>query len=132
MILVDTSAWIGWLRGESTAAVAALERILADELPFGITGVIYQEILQGADSDASFHQLAEYFATQRFYAPDDARTTHAAAADLFRRCRAHGITVRSTIDCLIAQMAVEHGLLLLHDDRDFAHMQTVEPSLRFF
>jgi predicted nucleic acid-binding protein len=40
--------------------------------------------------------------------------------------------VRSTIDCLIAQIAVEHGLLLLHDDRDFAHMQTVESNLRCY
>jgi predicted nucleic acid-binding protein len=93
LILVDTSAWVSWLRGESTAAVASLEHILSEALPFGITGVIYQEILQGADSDASFHKMSEYFASQRFYAPDDARTTRAAAADLFRRCRAHGITV---------------------------------------
>lgn len=132
MILVDTSVWIGWLRGNATTATDALERILADGLPFAITGVIYQEILQGADSQASFERLAEYFGTQRFQQPGDPVETHAQAAALYRRCREQGVTVRSTIDCLIAQLALEHELVLLHDDRDFERMQQVEPALRLY
>lgn len=54
MILVDTSAWIDWLRGDASFAVSALERMIATGVPFGLTAVIFQEILQGARSRKSF------------------------------------------------------------------------------
>jgi predicted nucleic acid-binding protein len=88
--------------------------------------------LQGAASQESFKLLVEYFSTQRFYHPMDPIQSYAAAASLYRRCRQKGITIRSSIDCLIAQVAIEHRLLLLHSDRDYVAMQTVLPELRFF
>jgi predicted nucleic acid-binding protein len=132
MILIDTSVWIDWLRGTGTAATEALDQVLSNVLPFGITGVIYQEILQGADSPESFQRLADYFCTQRFYHPKDPVETYAQAANLYMHCRRRGVTIRSTVDCLIAQLALEHDLLLLHSDRDFGRMQEVAPALRFF
>ncbi len=132
MILVDTSVWIDWLRGTSTAETDALNDVLSRGFPFGITGVIYQEILQGADSSESFQRLADYFGTQRFYHPKDPIGTHTRAAELYRHCRERGITIRSTIDCLIAQLALEYDLLLLHSDRDFARIQEGVPTLQFF
>lgn len=130
MILVDTSVWISYLRGESTAATDTLERIFSEAAPFAITGVIYQEILQGADSVASHQRLVDYFGSQRFLHPLDAIETHAQAAKLYIQCRRSGITLRSTVDCLIAQLAVEHDATLLHSDRDLARMATVLPDLR--
>ena len=132
MILVDTSVWVDWLRGTATTEVRALESVLDNGLPFGITGVIYQEILQGADSPASLDRLADYFGSQRFYNPEDPVTTHRRAAELYQACRGQGITIRSTIDCLVAQIALEHGLMLLHSDRDFERMREAAPELRFF
>lgn len=129
MILVDTSVWIDWLRGRDTAAMAVLDRVLANGTPFGIAGVIYQEILQGADSPTSFQRLADYFGSQRFYEPKDPIETHAAAAALYMRCRHKGVTIRSTVDCLIAQIALEHELALLHSDRDFPRLRFVAPRL---
>ena len=56
--------------------------------------------------------------------------TYEAAADLYRRCRAVGITVRSTIDCLIARIALEHNATLLHRDRDYERIAQIEPRLK--
>ncbi|QOC23751.1 PIN domain nuclease [Wenzhouxiangella sp. AB-CW3] len=130
MILVDTSVWIDYLRGQDTAATRLLESLLGDDLPVAITGVIYQEILQGADSPESFQRLTEYFGTQRFLHPQDPVLSHNRAADLYLQCRRAGLTIRSTIDCLIAQIAIEHNARLLQDDRDFLHLQRVIPDLQ--
>jgi hypothetical protein len=130
VFLVDTSVWIDYLRGLPTPAVAKLKRILDDDLPFGISSVILQEILQGTDSEASFRRLEKYFGSQRFYHPADLKESYVEAARLYSRCRRAGVTLRSTIDCLIAQIAIENGLLLLHSDRDFDLLAEVVPELR--
>jgi len=129
VILVDTSVWIGYLRGAQTTAIRTLDQMLADEMPFALTGVIYQEILQGADSNESYARLADYFGSQRFLHPVDNIETYALAAAIYMRCRRAGVTIRSTIDCLIAQIAIEHGAGLLHDDRDFVQMASVVSEL---
>lgn len=130
MFLVDTSVWIGYLRGAQTEAVRKLEEIQSRDYPFGITSLICQEILQGADSEMSFTRFQRYLQTQIFYHPTDPVGTYLEAARIYARCRWAGITIRSTVDCLIAQIAIEHGLLLLHDDRDFDHMARVVPDLQ--
>jgi predicted nucleic acid-binding protein len=130
VILVDTSVWIDYLRGQSTAATNVLQGMLNDEVPVAITGVIFQEILQGADSPESFQRLADYFGTQHFLHPQDPVQSHARAAHLYLQCRQAGITIRSTIDCLIAQLAIEHKARLLHDDRDFLHITQIVPDLQ--
>lgn len=130
MILVDTSVWIDFLRGDLTPEVTRLDLLMTAGTPFGITGVIYQEILQGADSPESHARLAEYFGTQRFFNIRDPIQTHACAAELYMRCRRKGMTIRSTIGCLIAQIAIEHDLELLHSDRDFENMVSVIPELK--
>jgi predicted nucleic acid-binding protein len=56
--------------------------------------------------------------------------THREAARLYQACRAAGVTIRSTIDCFIAQLAIEQDLVLLHGDRDFKRMAEVAPNLR--
>lgn len=130
MILVDTSVWIDYLRGDAKPATRALDGIMDAQRPFAITGVIYQEILQGADSERSYQWLRDYFGTQRFLHPNDPIETHARAAGIYGRCRRAGITIRSTLDCLIAQLAIEHEAVLLHSDRDFSRMATVVTVLR--
>ena len=132
MFLIDTSVWIDYLRQRPTRAAGWLEEILDREYPFGITGVIYQEILQGADSRASYQKLAAYLGTQVFYHPRDPVESHAEAAGLYFRCRRAGVTLRSTIDCLIAQVALEHDLIIVHDDRDFELLAGVVPEVRLY
>lgn len=132
VFLVDTSVWIDYLRGTMTDAVSRFTSILDERQPFGITSVIYQEILQGADSDVSFTRLEKYLRTQIFFHPLDPLASYAEAARLYSRCRRVGITLRSTIDCLIAQTAIEHGLVLLHSDRDFDSIAKVVPELNLY
>lgn len=69
MYLVDTSVWVGYMRDEENEATNRLVEIEERRHPFGITGVIHQEVLQGAASRAKFDYLAEYLDSQTFYHP---------------------------------------------------------------
>jgi predicted nucleic acid-binding protein len=69
-----------------------------------------------------------YLGSQHFYHPRDPIESYREAALIYFRRRA-GITIRSSVDCLIARVAIEHDLLLLHDDRDFEAMARVVPEL---
>lgn len=130
MYLVDTSAWIDYLREVDSEASALVAEVLDREIPFGISAVIYQEILQGARTQQDFDTLVEYFSTQRFFHLSDNMESYHQAALLYFRCRRGGITLRSTIDCLIARLAIEHELILIHHDTDFSAMAKVVPELR--
>lgn len=132
MVLVDTSVWIDYLRKIESEPAAKLERLVENVGSFGITSVIYQEILQGADSEVSFARLKRSFGAQVFLYPADPIESHAEAARLCSRCRRIGITLRSTIDCLIAQIAIEQRVPLLHSDKDFDRIRQVAPELQIF
>jgi predicted nucleic acid-binding protein len=131
MILVDTSVLIDFFRGINNPAKVRFKSILEQDIPFGITALIYQEVLQGAKSEKEYADLNKYLSSQRFFHPKDPIETFAKAARLYFRCRKKGITIRSTVDCLIAQISIENELLLLHNDRGFEAMATVAP-LKFF
>ena len=131
MILVDTSVLIDFFRGINNPAKVRFKSILEQDIPFGITALIYQEVLQGAKSEKEYADLNKYLSSQRFFHPKDPIETFAKAARLYFRCRKKGITIRSTVDCLIARISIENKLLLLHNDRDFEAMAAVAP-LKFF
>jgi predicted nucleic acid-binding protein len=128
--LIDTSVWIDSLRQADNAPARFFRSLIADRAPFGISGAIYQEVLQGARTDRDFQQLRRHLGSLAFYHPLDPVETYAEAAALYRRCRERGITIRSTLDCLIARIAVEHGLILVHNDRDFDRLAPVAEGLR--
>ncbi len=131
MILVDTSVLIDFFRGTKNKESRKLESILQMKIPFGINSFIFQEILQGADSEKEYHLLKNYLATQKFYNPKNSIESFAKAARIYMDCRKKGITIRSTIDCIIAVTALEHDLFLLHNDNDYALMRKVVP-LKFY
>ncbi len=130
MYLVDTSVWIDYLRENNTAAVSAFEQILDQDIAFGITGLIYQEVLQGADSMRDFETLENHLGTQRFFHAQDPVQTYREAAIMYFKCRKKGIKIRSTNDCLIARIAIEYDLSLLHSDQDFTRLAEVVPELK--
>lgn len=130
MYLIDTSVWIDYIKGRDVRQVHFLDQILSNPLAIGITDIIYMEILQGASDQTTFDQFRRYFCGQKFYRFPDPEFSHAAAAQIYFDCRRKGITVRSTLDCLIAQCAIEHELILLHQDNDFKYMATALPALR--
>ena len=119
MILVDTSVLIDFFQGNASEKAALFQEVLGQQIPFGICSVVYQEILQGAQSQREYSLLKKYLSSQRFFHPLDPVKSYAQAAHIYFTCRRRGITIRSTIDCLIAQIAIEHDLYLLHNDRDF-------------
>lgn len=122
--------WIDYLRERETVGSERFAEALEIGTPFGIIGVIYQKVLQGAANESDYGRLAEYLGTQRFYDSRDPVSSYAEAARIYFRCRVAGVTVRSTIDCLIARIAVEHDLVLLHSDRDYENMARVIPELK--
>ena len=123
MILVDTSVLIDFFKGARNKPADRFRTVLREKIPFGITPFILQEVLQGAKNDVSYKMLKKYLETQRFYHPKDPVGSYADAARIYFVCRRRGITIRSTIDCLIAQTAMEHDLSLLHNDKDFDAMK---------
>ena len=130
MYLVDTSVWIDFLQNRGGAHVEFLDSLLENPLAVGISEAIHMEILQGASSQSAFDRLRRYFSSQRFCGFADSLQAHEAAAQIYQTCRRQGVTVRSTLDCLIAQCAIEHRLVLLQHDRDFSNMGLVIHELR--
>lgn len=130
MVLVDTSVWIGFFSGRSSVPVDCFRAAIEQRVPFALTALIYQEILQGAGSDKAFEQLKGLLDGQRMLEPKHGVASHERAARIYFDCRRLGITIRSTIDCITAQVALEHDAMLLHDDRDFPNIGKVVPQLR--
>ena len=125
MILVDTSVLIDFFKGVKNNAVNKFRSVLTQKIPFGINSFIYQEVLQGAKTEREYRTLKIYLVSQRFYHPKDPVDSFTRAARIYCDCRKSGITIRSTIDCIIAQTAIEHKLRLLHNDSDFEEMAKV-------
>jgi len=117
VIVVDTTVWADWFNGTETPEVDRLSRAL-DRQDAGLAPVILTEVLQGfrADRDS---ERARVLLVQLPVLTLDVEG-HAAAARLFRRLRGKGVTVRGTIDCLIAQTCIDAGVELLSTDQDFA------------
>ena len=121
--------WIDYLGGTETRVTGRLSEVLDSGVPFGITGVILQEVVQGVVSREEFEEVSEYLGSQTFYHPQDPVESYKEAARIYFDCRRAGITIRSATDCLIARVAIEHDLILLHDDRDFEAMAGMVPDL---
>lgn len=129
MILVDSTVWIDLLRKKEGRHVERLKELLEFHNA-AIAPVIFQEILQGARTPEDFVSLRDYFITLPFLNSFDPVLTYEKAGELYARCRWKGITPRSPHDCLIAQIAIEHEVPLLHDDRDFSAIASIELKLR--
>ena len=125
MILVDTSVLIAYLKNQNIKSVEQFEYILDKKLPYGINTFIYQEVLQGAKTDKEYNLLKEYFETIPLYHLKYGKESYEQAALINIRCRENGITIRSMIDLLIAETAIENDLYLLHDDNDFINIAKV-------
>ncbi|CAA9455466.1 MAG: hypothetical protein AVDCRST_MAG58-1399 [uncultured Rubrobacteraceae bacterium] len=121
--------WIDYLAGTETEATGRFAELLNRGYVVGLTSVVYQEIVQGVSSRREFEQTSEYLGSQTFYHPQDSVGSYREAARMYFDCRRAGITIRSSTDCLVARVAIEHGLMLLHDDRDFEAMASVVPDL---
>jgi predicted nucleic acid-binding protein len=117
VILVDSSVWIDYFRGTVTPQTDRLDELLGEE-PVAVGDLILTEVLQGFVTDREFHQA------RRLMTRLDVVTLGGAdialqAAENYRTLRARGVTVRKTIDTVIATRCIVSGYRLLHSDRDF-------------
>jgi hypothetical protein len=131
MILVDTSVLIDYLEGRESAAALRFHEILERDIPFGLSPITYMEVLQGARTEKDFAVLSEYLESQTFYGLKEGLASYTAAAKIYFRLRRRGYSIGSSVDCLIAQTAIEHGLLLLHNDSDFDRIAEVSQLKAF-
>ncbi len=117
-MLVDTSVWVDFLNGHDSAHANRLAQGIANGEPISVPGLVLTEVLLGLDSDTQAAHIAGLMAA---FSPvaELQQQDYQQAAEIYRLCRTKGITVRSTIDCLIAQMCLRDGLVLLTKDRDF-------------
>jgi predicted nucleic acid-binding protein len=121
MILVDSSVWIGHLRGGTTPATMKLEAAAARE-PLLVGDLILLEVLQGARDNAQAARIERALREYAIVSLLDDRLA-ARAARNYRHLRNLGITVRKTADIVIGTFCIEHDHSLLHEDRDFEPME---------
>lgn len=117
MILVDSSVWIDYFRGTATPQSDRLHGLLSTEL-VAIGDLILAELLQGFDSERDFNKARQLLSPLHQVTIGGCDIAVQAARN-FRTLRGLGITVRKTVDTLIATRCIESDLLLLHSDRDF-------------
>ena len=117
MILVDSSVWIDYFRGIATPQVNKLDTLL-DREPLAIGDLVLTEVLQGFTADRDFER-ALLVLTPLVLIQIGGRDVALQAARNFRTLRIRGVTIRKTIDTLIATRCIESGLTLLCSDRDF-------------
>ena len=122
MFLVDTSVWIDIFRDRTLAKRQAFEK-LVDANSIVLSRFTQMELLQGCRDDGEWRLLQLYLAEQDYV--EQTVESWTEAARIYYDLRRRGLTVRSTIDCCIAQIAIEYQLTLVHNDRDFETIQQV-------
>lgn len=131
MILVDTSAFIEFLNCTGSPYDRAIQEMTDDGGgEICITGMVLTEILQGIRDERAFREVRDSLLAFRILSltsPD----SYIKAAQIYRNCRKKGFTIRRAADCLIAQVAIENNLELLHNDRDFEAIANVVRLRRF-
>jgi len=120
MVLVDTTVWIDFFADRSEPHVAALQNFIEIEEDLCLCGIILAEVLQGIRSDKDYIKTKGYLDDLIFLPMRQA--TFVRAAEVYRSLRTKGVTIRKPVDCMIAAVAIEHGIPLLHNDRDFDHI----------
>lgn len=118
MILVDTSVWIDFLTGKESPHRYLLHQLIEKEEDICLSEIILTEILQGIRDDSIYTSTKDYLFEFPIIRPRSTGT-YLEAAEIYRRCRKQGKTIRKTIDCIIAAIVKENRLTLLHNDGDF-------------
>ena len=125
-MVVDTSVWIDLLNGHATASANLLARALDDGDLILLPGLVLTEVLQGLPNEAQADRVAELMSGLQM-PPGLDEQDYVDAAALYRACRAHGTTPRSTIDCLIAQTCLRLDMPILAQDRDYETIARIAP-----
>lgn len=122
MWIVDSSVWIDYFNGTRTPQTDILDAALGQQ-NIGLGDIILCEVLQGYRSQRDFEAARQALLQFPIHLMGGTEIA-IKSAENFRRLRQQGITVRKTIDCLIATFVIEQGFSLLHSDRDFEPFET--------
>jgi predicted nucleic acid-binding protein len=118
---------VDFFRGRATEGACLLRKLDEEGTPFAIPAVCCQELLQGARDQREWRLLTEYLDSQEIMVPQDPWQTHVGAARIYFDARRRGLTVSGVVDCLVAEMVLQHGGVLLHDDDDYELLAHVRP-----
>ena len=132
MILVDTSILIGYFTKLEKPPYDKMSYIVDNEIPYGICHYVYQELLQGAAHEKEFKLLKDYLGSLPFYNLKYGKESFENAALMYINCRKKGITIRSTVDLIIAEIAIENDLYLLHNDNDYTNISKIYKELKIY
>lgn len=124
MILIDTSVWILIFKDKSGSQAERVQTWLGDR-EVVLTRFNQLELLQGCRDEKEWLLLSSHLEDQTYV--EASVLTWQAAARIYFDLRRQGLTVRSPIDCCIAQLALENELLLLHNDKDFTVINQIRP-----
>lgn len=130
MILLDTSALIEFLNRTASPCDTTIETLINNNADVAIAEIVLTEALQGIRNEREYSEVRAPLLSLPILALKD-RDSYIKAADLYRKCRTGGLTIRSTVGLLIAQTALEHNAELLHNDRDFEAIASVS-TLRLY
>lgn len=128
MLLIDTSVWISVFRDRTRQVRQKLETLINDRQVL-LTRFTQIELLQGTLNEKEWTLLSTYLESQDYI--ELTNDSWQAAARIYYDLRRQGLTVRSPIDCCIAQAALENDLLLIHNDRDFETIAQVRSLQNF-
>lgn len=117
MVLVDTTVWIDFFAGQTLTHIETFESLLEQEEDICICGIILTEVLQGIRKETEFKKTKNLFNSLIFLPMS--YSTFLQSAEIYRKLRQRGITIRKSIDCMIASVALENNIPLLHNDKDF-------------
>ena len=117
MILVDTTVWIDFFSARSYPHVKTLENLILNREDICLCGIILTEVLQGIRKDSEFNRTRDLLANLVFLPMQ--YSIFLLSAEIYRNLRRKGITIRKPVDCMIAAVAIEHDIPLLHNDKDF-------------
>lgn len=122
MILIDTSVWVDFLNGLETAQTKAVESLVKSREDICTCGIVLTEVLQGIKEKKAYEKTKAIL-SELIFLPM-AQETFLLAATIYRTCRSKGITIRNSTDCMIAATCMQHGVRLLHNNKDFDSIAT--------
>lgn len=117
-IIIDTSVWIDFFHGKETEQVKVFSEYLKNNDPIYVCPVIIQEVLQGIKSEKEYSLVKNYIFALNVL-NDDGIEVALSSAEIYRKLRQKGITIRKSNDCNIAHYAKKYNFKILHVDRDF-------------
>ena len=124
MILVDTSVWVEFFRQTDSPQDRRLTGLIEDGEDIAITGIVLTEILQGIRHERELRAARGYLLRFPLVEPMSV-FTYLRAAEIYRACRRRGLTVRGSVDCIIAAICIDHDVPILHRDADFDRIAAI-------